>query len=352
MRDGRATGKEGEDWRSRVECADASGPGADDLARAAEPGRGREAVTPGMIPARGWSDILWRVFRAVSADRIVAMSGGVAFFALMAIFPAIATIVSLYGLFADAQTIIQHLNLLSGILPAAVLDLVQQQILLVAGKSNNTLGLAFIAGFLIALWSANSGMTALFDALNVVYGESEERSLVRLYATSLLFTVAAVLFVVTALATVVVMPIVLASVGVHTPAETIVMVARWPILLIVVATALAAIYRFGPSRREAKWRWVTWGSVAAAVAWVGVSMGFSWYVASFDSYNRVYGSLGAAVGFMTWIWISVMVVLLGGELNAEMEHQTARDTTEGHPKPLGERGATMADHVGATPSEA
>jgi membrane protein len=345
-------GKHGEDWRSQVEYSDASGPQPEDLARANQPGRGREASTPGMIPALGWSDILSRVYYAFSANRIVAMSGGVAFFTLMAIFPAIATIVSLYGLFADAQTVIGHLNLLSGILPAAVLDLVKQQILLVAGKSNDTLGLAFIAGFLIALWSANSGITALFDALNVVYGEREERSLVRLYATSLLFTLAAVLFVITALAGVVVLPIVLSSVGFHTPAEAIVMVARWPILLVVVATALSAIYRFGPCRREAQWRWVTWGSAFAAILWVAVSMAFSWYVASFDSYNRVYGSLGAAVGFMTWIWISVMVVLLGGELNAEMEHQTACDTTEGNPKPLGRRGATMADHVGPTAAEA
>jgi membrane protein len=321
------------------------------LKRARQAGRGRSASEPGEIPARGWSDILWRVFYSISDNRLVAMSGGVAFFALMAIFPAFATIVSLYGLFANAQTIIDHLSLLSGIFPESVLELFRQQVLLVAGKSNDTLGMAFLVGFLIALWSANSGMAALLDALNVVYGEREKRTLTRFYTTSLLFTLGSVLFVLAALCGVVVLPIALSLLRMDTIAEQFVSIARWPALLVVVGAALAAIYRFGPSRREARWGWVTWGSVMASLMWIGASMIFSWYVATFDSYNRIYGSLGAAVGFMTWIWISILVVLLGAEVNAEMEHQTACDTTEGAPKPLGRRGSIMADHVGAAASE-
>ena len=189
-------------------------------------------------------------------------------------------------------------------------------------------------------------MGALFDALNVVYGERERRSIVRFYATTFLFTIGAVVFVVAAISGVVVLPIVLKFVGFPLPAEIVLSVARWPILLVVVVAALAVVYRFGPSRRKPQWTWVTAGSVAAAFLWIAASMLFSWYVASFDSYNRTYGSLGAGVGFMVWIWISVVIVLVGAELNAEMEHQTARDTTTGAEKPLGERGATMADHVG------
>lgn len=341
---------QGEDRRAKLETRE-SGAASKDLERARQVGRGRSATQPGEIPARGWSDILWRVFYGISADRLVAMSGGVAFFALMAIFPAIATIVSVYGLVANAQTVMDHVGLLSGIFPSSVLDLFRQQVLLVAGKSNDTLGLAFLVGFFIALWSANSGMAALLDALNVVYGEREKRTLLRFYLTSLLLTVGSLIVVLAALCGVVILPLALKFLRLDTTSEQVLSIARWPALLVIIAAALSAIYRFGPSRREARWGWVTWGSAMASLLWIGASMGFSWYVSTFDSYNRIYGSLGAAVGFMTWIWISIIIVLLGAEVNAEMEHQTASDTTDGVPRPLGRRGSTMADHVGVSASE-
>jgi membrane protein len=337
----------GEDWRSKL--AEEASPGVlpDDLARAHEPGRGREANTPKQIPARGWKDILWRMFWGISEDRILSTSGGVAFFALLAVFPAIATIVSLYGLFADASTIRGHLSLLAGILPGGVLDLLGEQIALITTQGSDTLSLAFVVGFLVALWSANSGVAALFDALNVVYGEKEKRSLLRFYATTFLLTLGMIGFIILAITAVVVAPVVLTFMGFVTPAERLLAILRWPILLVVVGLWLAVIYRYGPSRRDPKWRWVTWGSATASILWLTASILFSWYVANFDSYNKTYGSLGAGVGFMVWIWLSVVIVLLGAELNAEMEHQTARDSTEGAPKPLGARRATMADHVGA-----
>jgi membrane protein len=335
-----------EDWRARIDKADELGPTAGDLARAREPGRGREAADPRQIPALGWRDILWRVVWAIPEDRVLATAGSVAFFTLLAIFPAIAVVVSLYGLIADASTIGDHLVLLAGILPPGALDLIRDQIVAIVSKQTQTLSLAFAVSLAVALWSANSGMGALFDALNVVYSEKEERSLLRFYLTTFVFTIGAVLFLVAAIGGVVVLPIVLKLVGVPLSAEIVLSVVRWPVLLAVVILALAAIYRFGPSRRTARWQWVSVGSVAAAILWILGSMAFSWYVASFDSYNRTYGSLGAGVGFMVWIWVSVVIVLIGGEINAEMEHQTARDTTEGSEKPLGARGATMADHVG------
>jgi membrane protein len=286
--------------------------------------------------------VLW----SISEDRILSTSGGVAFFALLAVFPGIAAIVSLYGLFADTSTISNHLTVLAGILPFGILQLVADQILVVAKQGNDTLGTAFIVGLVIALASANSGIAALFDALNVVYNEREKRGFVRFYTTTFLFTLAAIVFVNMAIIGVIVLPLALRFLGLANQTEWLVGILRWPILLVTVGVSLAFVYRFGPSRRDARWRWVTWGSVVAAMLWIAASMLFSWYVATFDSYNRAYGSLGAAIGFMVWLWISAAIVLLGGELNAEMEHQTSRDTTRGRAKPLGSRGAMMADHVG------
>jgi membrane protein len=321
-----------------------------DLARAHEPGRGRDANTPEQIPPRGWRDIFWRVLWAISENRILSISGGVAFFALLAVFPGIAAIVSLYGLFADASTIGKHLTLLSGFLPGGVLQLIADQITLISRQGNETLGTAFVAGLLVALGSANSGIAALFGALNVVYDEREKRSLVRFYATTFLFTLAGIVFVVLAITGVVVLPLMLKFIGLATTTEWLLAILRWPILLVTIVVSLACIYRYGPSRRDARWRWVTWGSILGALLWMGASMLFSWYVATFDSYNKTYGSLGAGVGFMVWLWLSAVIVLLGGELNAEMEHQTARDTTKGGSKPLGSRGAMMADRVGEAQS--
>ena len=336
--------EEGQDWRARVGEPDSDR--STDLNRAREPGRGREADTPIAIPPRGWRDILIRVFWAISANRVLSTAGSVAFFTLLAAFPGIAAIVSLYGLFADATTITNHLTLLSGLLPADVIALVGEQVKLVAQKSNNTLSGAFLVSLGLALYSANSGIVALFDALNVVYDEKERRSPIRLYSTTFVFTLAGIVFTVFSLTGVVALPLILRFVGLPTVTEDLLSIARWPVMLVTITLSLAVVYRYGPCRNDARWRWVTWGSAFAALLWIAASMLFSWYVATFDSYNRVYGSLGAVVGFMMWLWISATIVLVGGELNAEMEHQTARDTTEGGIKPLGARGAMKADHVG------
>ena len=347
MTDPAAVAHEPEDWRTKLERRDAAGPSVHDLARADEPGRGREAALPIDLPSAGWRDIAWRLVQAVPEDRVFATAGSVAFFTLLAVFPAVAVIVSLYGIVADARTIGDHVALLAGLLPEGVLSLIRDQVATVSSKATKTLSVAFAIALGTALWSANSGMIALFDSLNVVYGEKERRSIVRLYATTFLFTVGAIVFVLMAVGGLVIAPAILGLLGVPLPSASILSVARWPVLLLLVMFALSLVYRFGPSRRAARWSWVTPGSIVAALLWIATSMGFSWYVANFDSYNRVYGSLGAGIGFMVWIWISAIIVLLGAELNAEMEHQTARDTTSGPERPLGNRGATMADHVGA-----
>ena len=251
-------GEEGDDWRTEV-GAESNSARSVDLARAREKGRGREANTPEEIPPRGWKDVLWRVLWSISEDRILSTSGSVAFFALLAVFPAIAAVVSLYGLFADASTIGKHLSLLSGFLPGGVLQLVAEQITLISRQGNETLGTAFVVGLLIALGSANSGMAALFHALNVVYDEREKRSLVRFYATTFLFTLAGIVFVIVAVTGVVVLPLMLKFVGLATTTEWLLAILRWPILFVTIVVSLACIYRYGPSRRDARWRWVILG---------------------------------------------------------------------------------------------
>jgi membrane protein len=317
------------------------------LRRAKEPGRGRHAVVPWQIPWVGWKDIFWRVYASVNDNRLLAVAGGVVFFSLLAIFPAIAAFVSLYGLIADASTIDSHLSLAAGVLPAGAVDILHEQITRLTAKGDAKLGLGFITGLAIALWSANAGMKAIIDALNVVYDEKEKRSFVKLNLLTLLFTLIAMLSLMIALAAVVIAPIVLSAIGLSSLLSLSIAVVRWPLMLILVAVALAAIYRYGPSRAEPRWQWLSVGSAAAAVGWLITSVLFSWYISHFGADNATYGSLGAAVGMMMWMWISAIVLLLGGQLNAEIEHQTAKDSTVGSEKALGERGAVMADTIGA-----
>ncbi len=309
--------------------------------------RGRAAEKPSEVPVKGWKDILWRVYQQISEDRVLSVAAGVTFYALLALFPGITAFVSLYGLFADAGTVSDHLAKLSGILPAGALDIIGEQVRRVASKPTGSLSFAFFTGLAIALWSSNAGMKALFDALNIVYDENEKRGFIKLNAITLLFTFGALLFLLLAIAAVVAIPVVLKLFSFGKLVESLLSILRWPILLLGVLFGLACLYRYGPSRDKPQWRWVTWGSAIAAALWLGGSMLFSWYVASFGNYDATYGSLGAAIGFMTWIWLSTIIVLLGGEINAELEHQTARDTTEGAEQPLGARGAKMADTVGA-----
>jgi membrane protein len=271
----------------------------------------------------------------------------VTFYALLAIFPAIAALVSLYGLVADPATMSSQLNAMSTVLPGGAIDILSDQLKRLTSHPSGALGIGFVVGLVIALWTANSGVKAMFEALNIVYNETEKRSFIKLNLVSLTFTLGAILLTILALVAIAVVPVALKFVGLGAITETLISILRWPLLLVIVAVAIALVYRYGPSRRKAKWRWISWGSAFASVAWLAVSILFSWYVSNFGSYDKTYGSLGAAIGFMTWIWLSTIVVLVGAELDSEMEHQTAEDTTEGPRKPLGTRDATMADSVGA-----
>lgn len=310
--------------------------------------RGRDAKSPTEIPAKGWKDIFWRLVSQVSEDRVMLTAAGVTFYLLLALFPALAAFVSLYGLVADPVIIADHVSALAGVLPSGGIDLLTTQLKALATQDSQALSLGFLLGLGIALWSANNGIKSLFDALNIVYGEREKRGFIRLTLLSFTFTGGALLVGIFLLATVAVIPAVLAFLSFGAVTEFAIGWGRWPLLLMAVALVISLIYRFGPSREKAKWRWLTWGSALATTVWLAASIGFSFYLENFADYNATYGSLGAVIGFMMWTWISVMILLMGAELNAEMEHQTAQDTTTGPPQPLGQRGAFMADDLGKT----
>jgi membrane protein len=312
----------------------------------AEADRGRAASTPAEIPAKGWKDVALRIYQGITEDRILALAAGVTFYVLLAFFPGIAGLIALYGLYADAGTISQHLDTLAGVLPEGGLQIIREQIGQLTAQPAQRLGIATIIGLGVSLWSANGGMKAMFDALNVIYHEKEKRSFIRLNAISLAFTLGAIAFILVALAAMTILPVVLNYLGLSRVMELLIRFGRWPVLLLVVTFAIALIYRYGPSRDQPKWRWITPGSAFAALVWLCLSLLFSWYTENFGSYNKTYGSLGAVIGFMTWLWLSNIVILVGAKLNAETEHQTARDSTIGRPEPLGRRGAEMADTVG------
>jgi membrane protein len=314
--------------------------------RTLEAGRGRLADTPSEIPARGWKDILLRVYQNILDHRVVSLAAGMTYYSLLAIFPALAALVAIYGLFSDPAVIASHLDKVSGFVPGGAADVARDQLTRIASKGTQTLGLTFALGLAVSLWSANAAMKSLFDTLNIVYGEKEKRGFVKLNAVSLSFTLAGILFVLVTVGVVVVLPIALKYVGLSDFGDLLLRIARWPALFIVITVTLAVIYRYGPSRETPRWRWITWGSALAAIMWLAASALFSWYAANFGKFNETYGSLGAVIGFMTWLWISAIVILIGTELDAEMEHQTARDTTTGAAKPMGARGARMADTLG------
>jgi membrane protein len=314
--------------------------------QARQAGRGRQATAPWQIPWAGWKDIFWRTYQELNEDRLLAVAAGVVFYGLLALFPGITALVSVYGLFAKASTINEHLSLLAGFFPGGAMDIIQEQVNRLVSKGDAKLSLGFIFGLGVAIWSANAGMKAVIDALNVVYAEKEKRGFIKLNLVSLAFTLCGIAAALLALGAVVVLPLVLSYIGLGAVTEIVVRVLRWPVLLMLIIIGLAVLYRYAPSRREPRWQWVSVGSVFAAVAWLISSGLISWYLSNFANYDATYGSLGAAIGLVMWMWISCIVILFGAELNSEVEHQTARDSTVHGEKPLGARGARSADTVG------
>lgn len=312
---------------------------------AAEPGRGRLAARPTHIPAQGWKDVLWRAYSEISDDRLPAVAGGVTFYVLLALFPALGVFVSLYGLVADVGMVREQLADLAAFVPADVLRLVGDQMLQLALRPPAALGAAFAFSLLLSVWSAKAGVAALIDGLNIAYDEAEKRPWLRRTALAYLATLGVLIFLTLATGLLVGAPLLLDRLGLG-ESQAFLAPIRWFLVLILAFGGFTLTYRYGPSRAAARWPWLVWGAAFAALAWVGGSLAFSWYVNAVAHYDVTYGALGAAVVLMVWIWWSAMIVLIGAELNAEIEHQTALDTTTGPPAAMGHRGAVVADTVG------
>eukprot|EP00913_Durusdinium_trenchii_P021389 g20102.t1 len=281
------------------------------------------ADTPSQIPAPGLKDVFWRVYAAITEDRVMLIAAGVTYYLLLAL-----------------------ISFLSTVMPADALNLFIDQLRAITTERNSTLSFGILGGLLLALWSANNGIKALFEAMNVAYQEEEKRSFLRLNLISLAFTLAALVIAVVMIVAMGVVPALLNFFWLDRWAEMIIRIARWPIMLLFAGAGIMALYRFGPSREPAKLRWLTWGAAFASLCWLAASLAVSFYLSNVADYNATYGALGALIGFMVWTWISAIIVIVGAEINAELEHQTARDSTTGAPRDMGERGAHMADTLG------
>ncbi|MBL8658172.1 MAG: YihY/virulence factor BrkB family protein [Rhodospirillales bacterium] len=306
---------------------------------------GEYADRPSAIPRPGWRQVLFRVKDEISGDNLSIVSAGVAFYGLLAVFPAIAATVLIYGLFADPGDVQRQLAPLQDVMPPDAFQILNNQLSAVAAKGAQPLGFGLLLTLGLSLWSATAGIKALFTAMNIAYEERESRNFFKLNAIAMAVTVLAIVFVIVTLTIIAAVPAAVDFLGFQGWLRAGLLLSRWVLLALFVLIALAILFRYGPSRAPARFRWVTPGAVVAAVLWIAGSVAFSFYVQNFASYNKTFGSLGAVVVLLMWFYLSAFIVCIGAELNAELEHQTARDSTTGRERPIGDRGAYVADHT-------
>jgi membrane protein len=316
-------------------------------AAAGDAARGRQAEQPQQIPAKGWKDIAKRVRVEVKQDQVPLLSAGIAFYALLSLFPAVIAAVSIYGLVANPETIRSQIDRLTQLLSPDTANILGQQIKQITSGAGGALGLATGLGIAAALWSASSGMKALITGVNMTYDESETRKFLKLRGLALLLTLGAMLLMGAALLLIVAFPAI--ANDWPTSVRVTASILRWLVLAVLLIVGLAVLYRYAPDRDNPRWNWVSWGSAVATVLWVVASLAFSFYVSHFGNYNKTYGALAGIIILLFWMFLTAFVVLVGAELNAEMELQTARDTTTGPQRPMGKRQAHAADHVAAAP---
>lgn len=308
---------------------------------------GHDASTPMQFDGRNLWQAAKRAAARIGRDRIGLVAAGVAFFALLAIFPGIAALLAIAGLVVDPEQVASMLESSTTALPPAAREILMGQVREVAGDGASGLNLAAIAGIAVAVYSASRGVANLIAGLNVAYEEEETRGFLALTALTLaltLFLLVAISVVIAALA---VLPAVLSVVGQDETFTTVIEIARWPILLVVAATLFTVLYRLGPSRRAARWRWLAPGGALACMVWIAATAGFSWYVETLGSYAETFGALAGVIVLLLWLWLSAFAVLTGAVVDAELEHQTACDSTVGMARPMGERGAVKADSCAA-----
>jgi membrane protein len=311
--------------------------------------RGRSASNPAQIPAPGWRDILVRAWAEVSANNIFLVAGGVTYAVLLALFPALAALVSIYGLLLNPAQVETQVGALSTVLPPESTQMIAAQLHKLVSASSGTLGISAIVALLFALWSASRGMSGMITALDIAYQQKETRGFFKINFVALALTILALIGGTVSIALVGVLPAAIQFVGLGAQAQWIVMGLEWPLLIVWVMTGLAVLYRYAPDRQTARWRWVSPGAIIATLLWIAGSVGFSVYVTHFNSYDKTYGSLGGVVVMLTWLYLSAFAALFGAIINAQAERQTEADSTVGHPKPMGARRAYVADTVAETP---
>jgi len=308
--------------------------------------KGHQATSPWQMPRAAWKDIASRTWQRVWDDNVGLVAAGVAFYGFFALLSLLAMIVLVYGFVADVQTLVDTMRTLTRLLPNDVAALIGDQLVQAMKSSEGSKGFGLLIAFVVALYGGTNGAGAIITALNIAYEEKEKRSLLRFYLVAMVMTLVAVVLAVLTLAGVTVATQ-LDAVVPHASAPLVILgkAVAYLVLVLVTSAVAATLYRYGPSREKARWKWITPGSVFTAVSWLLLTVLFGVWVTTVSDYSRTYGSLGATVGLLTWMYLSAYVFVVGAELNGEIEHQTAKDSTTGHPQPLGERGAWAADNV-------
>ncbi|MFG6592154.1 YihY/virulence factor BrkB family protein [Sulfitobacter sp. 1A12157] len=308
--------------------------------------RGRKAETPMEIPAPGWKDILLRVKDEIAADHVSLVAAGVAFYALLAIFPAVTALMALAGLVMEPAQVTAQLESLTNLIPEEAATIILDQAVAVTGSEETGLGWAFLIGLALALYSASKGVGSLMEGLNVAYDEDETRGFISKLIWTLGLTLMLIGVLLLGLSATLAVPAVVAFFALPDWFETLLTYGSWVLLAALTTLALAVLYRYGPARDDAEWKWLTPGSIIACILWIVASVGFSIYVSNFGSYNESFGSMAGAIILLMWLWISAFIVLLGAEFNSEMEAQTRKDSTTGPDEPMGQRDAVKADRLG------
>lgn len=306
---------------------------------------GQTAREPSDIPARGWKQVAKRTFASIKEDNIPIVSAGLAFYTMLSIFPALIAAVSIYGLVSDPADVQNQIESFANTLPSETSSLIESQLTGIVEGSSTALGWATAAAVLGALWTASSGMQQGVKAINIAYDEEETRGFLKKRGLALGLTLAFIVIGLMSVGLIVVVPPILDQLQLGGAVNVLLSIAQFVALAVVFMTGLAILYRYAPDRDRPSWRWLSWGAVIATVVWILASVGFSFFVSRFGNYQETYGALAGVIILLLWFFISAFVVLMGAELNAELEHQTQHDTTTGPDEPMGERGAVKADTV-------
>ncbi|MEY8843268.1 YihY/virulence factor BrkB family protein [Cribrihabitans sp. XS_ASV171] len=310
---------------------------------------GQNARRPTQIPRRGLWQVGGRIWTRVMQDNISLVAAGVGFYGLLAVFPAMAALVAIAGIVADPSQVVEQAETSLAMIPEAAQSILVGQLTDLASADNSSLGFAALLALAISLYSASRGTASMVSGLNIAYEEDEKRGFIKLQATIIALTLFSLVVMIATVFLTAAVPALLAIFGEGQAIETAARVLRWPLMLLLAVTLVATLYRFGPSRRKARWRWLAPGSILAVLLWGVVNFGFSWYVSSFASYNETFGALAGVVILLMWLYLSAFVILLGAVIDAETEAQTGRDSTVGETRPMGERGAVKADRCEADP---